>query len=118
VEGLLPKKAEVSADDVLWRYSRPGQVNKKADPEAETLAAYDITIISRKGDFQPEAGESVSVSIQNENISSNKDLEVWHLKDNGTVEVIRGAVDLSIWPAEEIKEGTPTEAVNEKATPS
>jgi GH25 family lysozyme M1 (1,4-beta-N-acetylmuramidase) len=45
-------------------------------------------------------------------------VDLWQYSDTGTVEGIRGAVDLSIWPAEEIKEDTPTEAVNEKATPS
>ena len=89
VEGLLPKNAQVSAEDMLWRYSRPEEVVEDVGEEAETLAAYDITISGRQGEFQPDKGESVSVSIRDESISSRKKLEVWHLKDDGSVKVIR-----------------------------
>lgn len=88
VEGLLPKNAQLTANDMLWRYSRPEEIVKTVSEDAETLAAYDITISGRQGEFQPGDGKSVSVTIQNEGISSKQNLEVWHLSDNGEVEVL------------------------------
>lgn len=89
VEGMLPKNAQLTANDMLWRYSRPGEVVADVSGDAETLAAYDITISGRRGEFQPDERTSVSVSIRDEAISSKKQLELWHLKDDGSVDIIR-----------------------------
>ena len=89
LSGLLPKGAKAEADDVSGQYSDPGKVKKNpSGDKMKTLAAYDITIKDGKADFQPGEGQSVEVAIQNKGISGKKKLEVWHLRDDGSVEQV------------------------------
>jgi fibro-slime domain-containing protein len=74
--GLMPKNAALSVTDV----------RDKSPETAEgiVLAAYDITILDQGEVFQPASGHPIEVSIAlNEAAVGTKNLQLWHVRDDG-----------------------------------
>jgi hypothetical protein len=57
------------------------------------LAAYDITLEADGKEYQPDEDHPLTVTITNSAIdgavAAGKDVQVWHIADDGTVEVIK-----------------------------
>ena len=53
------------------------------------LAAYDISILNGNEEYQPEEGNAITVEIQNDSIHSGMNLQLWHIKDDGTREQVK-----------------------------
>ena len=63
-------------------------VDVEADVTLSTVAAYDISLESEGQEYQPDEERPLTVSIANDAISEGGSYEVWHVLDDGTVEVI------------------------------
>ena len=53
-----------------------------------TLAAYEISISHRDGEYQPDEDKPISVEIVDSRITAGKNIEVWHIRDDGTEEKV------------------------------
>ncbi|MBQ5562215.1 MAG: hypothetical protein IIT39_02390, partial [Clostridia bacterium] len=95
LNGVMPENASAEAIDVTAEYSDmenfpTGQNSKLISDTGETavLAAYDISITGRKGDFQPIDNNPILVEIVNPKICSGSVTELWHITDDGKYEQI------------------------------
>ena len=101
LEGLMPKDAKVKAVDVTSEYAAAAEGSgRDSDPAQEeetaekgnvittTIAAYDITILDGEEEYQPGEEHPVSVEISDARISSDADLGLWHIRDDGIREEI------------------------------
>lgn len=113
LDGMMPKDAEATAVDVTEQYA--DHVYPQDEPEAPeadmandaangaeepvgegadpftgrtTLAAFDISISSGKEEYQPDEERPVCVEITDSRITADADLELWHIKDDGTEEQV------------------------------
>lgn len=76
------EEQEEAADD-------PGEQQEAGDNhtiQRSTIAAFDISISNNSVDYQPDADHPVSVTITDERILPGSNLELWHIKDDGTEE--------------------------------
>ena len=55
-----------------------------------TLAAYEISISHEDGEYQPDADKPIGVEILDSRITADKNIELWHIRDDGTKEQITG----------------------------
>ena len=100
LDGLVPRDAEAAAEDVTERFAEyvfPEETAKRARKAAvkaellekrRTLAAYDISISGGEGDYQPDKNRPVSVEIIDSRIPADREIELWHIRDDGTEEKI------------------------------
>lgn len=104
VEGMMPEGTQGSALDVTQAYAEPvtlmeGLYEESASAveagalEVATLAAYDINLQVDGEEYQPDDEHPLTVTITTDALkgalSSGKDMQVWHIADGGTVEVIK-----------------------------
>ncbi|MBR3327219.1 MAG: hypothetical protein IKG22_07845, partial [Atopobiaceae bacterium] len=88
VEGMMPEGTKGTARDVTEAYK--GSVGIEDGPSGdETLAAYDITLKADGEEYQPDDAHPLTVTIANEAIAEDANLQVWHVADDGTVEEIK-----------------------------
>lgn len=96
LDGMLPENATAEAVDVSTAFDDPVAVADNADnldasdgQDCTVLSAYDISIAHEEGDYQPDEEHPVTVSITGGDIDPGQTLEIWHILDDGTVEIIR-----------------------------
>ena len=53
-----------------------------------TLAAYDISISHADGEYQPDEDKPISVEIADSRIKTERNIELWHIRDDGTQEQV------------------------------
>ena len=113
LDGMMPKDAEATAVDVTEQYAdhvypqdepevpeanlasdaangAEEPVGEGADPFTgrTTLAAFDISISSGEEEYQPDEERPVCVEITDSRISAEANLELWHIRDDGTQEQV------------------------------
>ncbi|MBQ8934346.1 MAG: hypothetical protein IJ061_08700, partial [Lachnospiraceae bacterium] len=109
LDGMMPKDAEVSAQDVTETYAGVRFGSTEAEKQSEDycyrdsdkaqhmLAAFDISIVRDGEKFQPGEEKPVNVEITMDAVfragRAGRDLEIWHIADDGTEEQI---VDYSV----------------------
>jgi len=81
LNGMMPKNAAAEATDVTDNMESP------ADDSA-VLAAYDISINSGAGDFQPAEGHPIHVEICDPAIYDSGSISIIHIADDGTTEPV------------------------------
>ncbi len=86
LEGLMPEGAKVTATDA----SGTKAVKKLDAADETTLAAYDITINADGEEYQPDSENPILVQISDKAIKEDSDLTIWHIKDNGKKERVKG----------------------------
>ena len=91
LNGMMPRKASVKAVDVTGDFTdKNGCTNiSEGNPNASLLAAYDITITDGKKEYQPDEDKPIQVEIINPKLSEEKELELWHIHDNGEKEKVK-----------------------------
>ena len=91
LNGIMPENASAEAVDVTSEYSEgfPIASDKNDNTQsAELLAAYDISITGKKGDFQPIDDSPILVEIVDPKIASDCVTQLWHIKDDGEYEQV------------------------------
>ena len=103
VEGMMPEGTKGTAHEVTQDYAKPDALMVGLDKESARaveagtlevapLAAYDITLEADGKEYQPDEDHPLTVTITNSAIdgavAAGKNMQVWHIADNGTVEVI------------------------------
>ena len=90
LSGMLPKDASAEAQDVTAQFDGSEFQNEEeeAGGEKTPVAAYDITILENEDTYQPDEEHPVDVTIINSAILPDRELEIWHLKDDGSKEQI------------------------------
>ena len=104
VEGMMPEGTKGTAHEVTQDYAKPEALMVGLDKESARaveagmlevapLAAYDITLEAGGKEYQPDEDHPLTVTITNNAIdnavAAGKDMQVWHIADDGTVEVIK-----------------------------
>ena len=104
VEGMMPEGTKGTAHEVTQDYAKPEALMVGLDKETARameagtlevapLAAYDITLEADGKEYQPDEDHPLAVTITNNAIdgavAAGKDMQVWHIADDGTVEVIK-----------------------------
>ena len=84
LNGVMPENASAEAVDVTAEYSELADNSS----ESSVLAAYDISITSRKGDFQPIENKPILVEIVDPKICVGCVTELWHITDDGQYEQV------------------------------
>ena len=100
LHGLMPEGAEASAVDVTDDYVESGRLKTMSIDGTMTengvIAAYDITIsesnLADSAEFQPIENYPITVTINDPRISVSENLELWHVKDDGTREKVENIV--------------------------
>ena len=100
LHGLMPEGAEASAVDVTDDYVESGRLKTMSIDGTMTengvIAAYDITINDASfgdgAEFQPIENYPITVTINDPRISLSENLEIWHVKDDGTREKVENIV--------------------------
>ena len=103
VEGMMPEGTQGAARNVTKSYNDPTTLLREVDAEAaleveegarevSTIAAYDITLEADGDEYQPDEEHPLTVTIANDAIDAaiaeGKQVQVWHVADDETVEVI------------------------------
>jgi hypothetical protein len=103
VEGMMPKGTKGTAREVTQDYTKPETLMIGLDKESARaveagtlevapLAAYDITLETEGKEYQPDEDHPLTVTITNnainDAVAAGKDMQVWHIANDGTVEVI------------------------------
>ena len=103
VEGMMPEGTVGTAREVTQDYAKPealmvgldkdsARAVKAGTLEVAPLAAYDIALEAKGEEYQPDEDHPLTVTITNnainDAVAAGKDMQVWHLADDGTVEVI------------------------------
>ena len=102
LDGMMPKEAEAAVTDVTEQYAdyvgpedapQAEQAGEQADETENsdartTLAAYDISISHPDGEYQPDEDKPISVEILDERITAEGNIELWHIRDDGTREQV------------------------------
>lgn len=58
------------------------------EPKAKLIAAYDITILNGTEEYQPDEEKPISVEIIDSRITTDKNIQLWHIMDDGTREQV------------------------------
>ena len=93
LNGLMPAGATAEALNVTLDYEEysgfadDDSVSSNA-PSVSVLAAYDITITSDDGGFQPDYNNPIFVEITDSSIVSDSYTELWHIMDDGSSEKV------------------------------
>lgn len=97
LDGMMPKNAVAEAYDVTEIYSDAADYSSVTDASStdaslssseEIIAAYDITIRNGEDEYQPSSDRPIAVTITNPGISTDADLTLWHIMDDGTREEV------------------------------
>ena len=102
LDGMMPKEAEAAVVDVTEQYTdyaypedapqaepAGGQADETESGDTRTtLAAYDISISHPDGEYQPDEDKPISVEILDERITAEGNIELWHIRDDGTREQV------------------------------
>lgn len=62
---------------------------EKTETRRNTLVAYEITILNNETEYQPDAGRPIQVEIRDSRITADGNIELWHIRDDGTEEQVR-----------------------------
>lgn len=98
VKGMLPEGTTGTARDVSKRLDDPtafvGELDAQDEIDAgtmelQTVAAYDITLTTDGSEYEPDDEHPLKVTIANEDIQKDKDLQLWHILDDGTTEAVK-----------------------------
>jgi hypothetical protein len=104
VEGMMPKGAKGTAHEVTQDYAKHEALMVGLDKESARaaeagtlevapLVAYDITLGAGGKEYQPDEDHPLTVTITNsaidDAVAAGKDMQVWHIADDDTVEVIK-----------------------------
>ena len=81
LSGMMPIASEAEIADVTVEYADFGE-------ETVTLAAYDISIVDGVEEYQPDEDHPIAMEISDPAIAAGGELELWHVKDDGTAEKI------------------------------
>lgn len=98
LDGMMPKNSVADVSDVTNNYSGE-DFQTETQPENEedsgekteaiqVLAAYDISIQNNGEEYQPAAGQPISVAIRDDRIPAEGEIELWHIRDDGTREQV------------------------------
>ena len=79
LNGMMPKNAAAEATDVTDNMENP-------DEDSAVISAYDISINSGAGEFQPAEGHPIYVEISNPAIYDSGNISLIHIADDGTIE--------------------------------
>ena len=109
LDGMMPKAASASAVDVtegftdheylVYDEQNSDKLNapeeEQSDSEIQnasqrriTLAAYNISISDNDQDYQPGTDRPIDVKIQDNRIITGENIELWHIRDDGTEEAV------------------------------
>ena len=103
VEGMMPEGTKGTAHEVTQDYAKPETLMVGLDKESARaveagtlevapLAAYDITLEADGKQYQPDEDHPLTVTVTNsaidDAVAAGKNVQVWHIADDGTVEVI------------------------------
>ncbi|MDO4403520.1 MAG: SpaA isopeptide-forming pilin-related protein [Atopobiaceae bacterium] len=99
VEGAMPEGTLGEVLDVTNSYPDPTALVDEADTSLDatkgeaddvlaTLVAYDITLTADGKGYDPDAGHPLTVTFTDRSIVQDKDLQLWHVLDDGTIEVV------------------------------
>ena len=92
LDGMMPKNAIAEAVDVTEMYSDAEAASltdaETASSESSIIAAYDITIKDGEDEYQPSANRPIAVAITDPVITTDSNLRVFHIKDDGEKEEI------------------------------
>ena len=88
LNGLMPKDATADAVDVTDDYSgtKEGAALSGNNADASVIAAYDITIKDGKKEYQPDETRPIKVEISHPELSADRAVIIWHIKDDGSKE--------------------------------
>lgn len=91
LNGLMPKDATADAVDVTDDYSGGSESAALSDnnASASVIAAYDITIKDGKKDYQPDKTRPIQVEITHPDLSADRAIIIWHIKDDGSKEKVK-----------------------------
>ena len=108
LDGMMPKEASAEAVDVTElrtdsfnELSEEASLNDASESDAlpaaslgdalegsKIIAAYDITINNGDEEYQPGEERPIAVEINDSRIKADADLQLWHIKDDGTKEQV------------------------------
>ena len=84
LEGQMPEGAKAKAKDVTAKHKDDVNDLATADSEdARVVAAYDISIMDGKKEYQPGAKKPIRVEIKDKRIKKSDDIAVFHIDDDG-----------------------------------
>lgn len=84
LEGQMPEGAKAKAKDVTAKHKDDVNDLATADSEdAKVVAAYDISIMDGKKEYQPGAKKPIRVEINDKRIKESDDIAVFHIDDDG-----------------------------------
>ena len=91
LNGNMPENASAKVMDVADKYTnKKGYTNlSKKNPKASLIAAYDISILNDKKEYQPDKDNPIKVDISNPKLKDASKIEIWHIKDDGIKEKIK-----------------------------
>ena len=82
-----PVNEEVPAEEPQEGTEEPQEgVEEEVVPTRTTLAAFNITISNNNSEYQPDENHPISVEIRDSRIAAGENIELWHIKDDGTEE--------------------------------
>lgn len=97
VKGMLPEGTTGTAcnvaEDLNDPYAFVGEIDAQDEIDAgtmelQTVAAYDITLTTDGSEYEPDDEHPLTVTIADEGIQKDKDLQLWHILDDGTTEAV------------------------------
>lgn len=110
LDGMMPKEASAEAVDVTEVRSEieaeeqsenalqndasqtdaddEASVGDASEEYGKVIAAYDITINNGDEEYQPGEERPIAVEIIDSRIKADADLQLWHIKDDGTKEQV------------------------------
>ena len=83
LNGMMPVGADARAEEV-------SEGTEAVKNKGSLIAACDITISDGNADYQPEEENPIRVTIRNDEISEDKNIEVWHITDDGEAARVYG----------------------------
>ena len=93
LDGLMPYGAEAEATDVTEQFAEYSPEEHTSDTQQEentagrtTLAAFDISIYHNNEEYQPDEEKPIRVEITDSRITAGRNIELWHIRDDGTKE--------------------------------
>ena len=84
LEGQMPEDAKAKAKDVTAKHKDDVNDLATADSEdAKVVAAYDISIMDGKKEYQPGVKKPIRVEIKDKRIKDNGTVALFHISDDG-----------------------------------
>ena len=84
------EKAEEVKEEAAEEDTAEAEAEANEGSKPKLIAAYDITILNGTEEYQPDAEHPITVEICDSRITveDGKNIEVWHIRDDGTQEQI------------------------------